>query len=274
MKKIFLLVVLFVIASSSAGVTAQTVFIPRPPVVYIPQLDPVRMHIQNQVFRNMVTAEAQKGGTKNAKTRIPITAGDYTMYKPRQGNSLPKLLAQAGKGNAAEQRETEQFFNSLIERYEQAGNNHHLLPPNDVAYALVYFILVNYEAYYDLVTVSIEKDPWAKRARTESHRTALMNEKRSLLTTEDEDRAMYHQFKEMLSAKPEFRKMTDKQKQQMTETLVIMSGITNAGYLKAIETEDEQLLIEAHKVAKESLEQLLGVSIDKIKFNLSGMHLK
>jgi Icc-related predicted phosphoesterase len=78
----------------------------------------------------------------------------------------------------------------------------------------------------------------------------------------------------MLSAKPEFRKMTDKQKQQMTETLVIMSGITNAGYLKAIETEDEQLLIEAHKVAKESLEQLLGVSIDKIKFNLSGMHLK
>ncbi len=274
MKKIFLLVVLFVIASSSVGVTAQTVFIPRPPVVYIPQLDPVRMHIQNQVFRNMITAEAQKGGTKGAKTRTSPAAGDYTMYKPRQENSLPKLLAQAGKGNAAEQRETEQFFNSLIERYEQAGNDHHLLPPNDVAYALVYFILVNYETYYDLTTVPIEKDPWAKRARTESQRTALMNEKRSLLTTEDEDRAMYYQFKEMLSAKPEFKKMTDKQKQQMTETLAIMSGITNAGYLKAIEEEDEQLLKDAHKVAKESLEQLLGVPIDKIKFNLSGMHLK
>ncbi len=60
----------------------------------------------------------------------------------------------------------------------------------------------------------------------------------------------------------------------MTETLVIMSGITNAGYLKAIEEEDEQLLNEARKVAKDSLEQLLGVPIDKIKFNLSGMHLK
>jgi hypothetical protein len=274
MKKI-LLAIIVSIAFSSVSVTAQTVFIPRPPVVYIPLLDPVRMHIQNQVFRNMVTAEAQKGGKTNAKKRSPATgAVDYTMFNPRQENYLPKLLAQAGKGNAAEQRQTEQFLNSLIERYEQAGNNHHLLPPNDVAYALVYFILVNYEAYYDLVTVPIEKDPWAKRARTESHRTALMNEKRSLLTTEDEDRAMYYQFKELLSAKPEFKKVTDAEKQKMTETLVIMSGITNAGYLKAIEEEDEQLLNEARKVAKDSLEQLLGVPIDKIKFNLSGMHLK
>ncbi len=54
----------------------------------------------------------------------------------------------------------------------------------------------------------------------------------------------------------------------------IFTILSCAGYLKAIEEEDEQLLKDAHKVAKESLEQLLGVPIDKIKFNLSGMHLK
>lgn len=52
MKKI-LLTVIFVMVFSSVGATAQTIFIPQPPVVvYIPLLDSVRMHIQNQVFRD------------------------------------------------------------------------------------------------------------------------------------------------------------------------------------------------------------------------------
>ncbi|MBA3335544.1 MAG: hypothetical protein H0T08_08045 [Acidobacteria bacterium] len=273
MKKILLMTIVS-IAFLSAGTTAQTIFIPRPPVIYIPQLDPVRMHIQNLVFRNMVTAASQRGGTTGAKKRSPAAgAVDYTMFNPRQENYLPKMLAQASKGNAAEQRQAEQFFNSLIERYEQ-GSPHHELPKNELAYALVHFILVNYEAYYDLGPAPIEKDPWAKRARTESHRTALMNEKTSLLTTTEEDRAMYYQFKEMLSAKPEFKKMTDKQKQEMTETLVIMSRIINLAHEKAIENDEEQLLQESHQAAEKGLEELLGVPIDKIKFDLTGIHLK
>jgi hypothetical protein len=90
MKKI-LLAVFFVIAFSSVRVIAQ-VFIPQPPVVYIPLLDPVRMQIQNQVFRNTVNGAAQKGGAKGAKTRSPAAAVDYTVYNPRQENYLPKLL--------------------------------------------------------------------------------------------------------------------------------------------------------------------------------------
>ena len=268
-----LIVVIFVIAFTSIGANAQQIFIPTPPAIYIPQLDPVRMHIQNQVFQNMVTAASAHGATKSTKTRTSPVASGYTMFKPRQENYLPKLLAQAGKGNTVEQRRAEQFFNSLIEKYEQ-GSPHHELPKNDVAYALVHFILVNYEAFYDLAPMPMEKDPWAKRARTESHRTALMNEKKSLLTTTEEDRAMYYQFKEMLSAKSEFKKMTDAEKQKMTEMLVITCGIVQAAYDKAIETEDEILLSEAHKAAKNSLQELLGVSIDKIKFDLSGIHLK
>jgi len=269
-----LLVVIFAIVLTSIGANAQQIFIPTPPAIYIPQLDPVRMHIQNQVFQNMVTAASHRGSTSNGKKRVSAPGGvDYTMFKPRQENYLPKLLTQAGKGNAAEQRQAEQFFNSLIEKYEQ-GSPHHELPKNDVAYALVHFILVNYEAFYDLAPLPLEKDPWAKRARTESHRIALMNEKKSLLTTTEEDRAMYYQFKEMLSAKPDFKKMTDAEKQKMTEMLVITCGIVQAAYDKAIANEDENLLNEAHKAAKNSLEELLGVSIDKIKFDLSGIHLK
>ncbi len=272
MKKI-LLAVIFVTAFLSVGANAQQIFIPRPPVVYIPLLDPVRMHIQNQVNRNTINNSVQKGGAKGAKTNPSKAAVDYTMYNSRQENYLPKVLAQTGKGNAAEQRQAEQFYNSQIEYYEQVASSNRY-PANDVAYALMYFIVNNYEIYYDLVAVPIEKDPWAKRAKDGFERLALLNTKRSRLTTTEEDRAMYYQFKETLSAKPEFRKMTDEDKQKMTETLVIMAGVVNAAYLKAIDAEDEQLINQAHVAAKGNLEKLLGVPIDRIKINLAGLQLK
>ena len=125
-----------------------------------------------------------------------------------------------------------------------------------------------------MVTVPIEKDPWAKRAKNGFERIALLNTKSSRKVTPEQDRAMYFQFKEMLSAKPEFRKMTDEDKQKMTETLAITLGVVYEGYMKAIEDEDEQLIKQAHEAAKENLEKLLGVPIDKIKINLSGLQLK
>jgi hypothetical protein len=275
MKKI-LLAVIFLTAFSSAGVIAQTIFVPRPPVVHIPTLNAAGMHIRNQVFRNMINGGARKGGTGSTKSRSATAAAavDYTLFNPRQENYLPKLLAQTGKGSLAEQRETEQFYNSQIEMYEQTAS-YHRYPANDVAFALLYFISNNYEIYYDLVTVPLDKDPWAKRAAKDSfERLALLNTKKSRKVTPEQDRAMYFQFKEMLSAQPEFKKMTDADKQKMTETLAIMYGVLQASYLKAIDEEDENLIKQAHETAKESLEQLLGVPMAKIKINYAGLQLQ
>jgi hypothetical protein len=272
MKKIFL-VVCSIIVFSSVEANAQTIFIPQPTVVNIPLLDPSRLMIQNEVFRNTVNGAAQKGVVKGAKTRPPAAAVDYTIYKPRQMNYIPKVLAQTGKGNAAEQRQAEQFYNSQIEYYEQVASSNRY-PANDVAYALMYFIVNNYEIYYDLVAVPIEKDPWAKRAKDGFERLALLNKKRSRVTTPEEDRAIYFQLKDMLSAKPEFRKMAGEDKQKITETLAITYGVLRTSYLKAIDDEDERLINQAHEGARQNLEKLLGVSIDKIKINLSGLQLK
>ena len=271
MKKI-LLTVISVIAFSSVGANAQTIFIPQPPVINIPLLDPSRMIIQNEVNRNTINGASQKGAAKGAKATAKA-AVDYTVFNPRQENYMPKVLAQTGKGSPVEQRQAEQFYNSQIVLYEQTASAMRY-PANDVAYGLLHFILRNYEIYYDLVTVPIEKDPWAKRAKDGFERLALLNTKRSRLTTTEEDRAMYYQFKEMLSAKPEFKKMTNEEKQKMTETLVIMAGVVNAAYLKAIDAEDEQLINQAHVAAKGNLEKLLGVPIDRIKINLAGLQLK
>ncbi|HXH70099.1 MAG TPA: DUF6683 family protein, partial [Pyrinomonadaceae bacterium] len=232
------------------------------------------MQIRNQVFRNMINGGARKGGAKGTKTSPQAAPVDYTLYYARKESYLPKLLAQTGKGNAAEQREAEQFYNSQIELYERTAS-YHEYPANDVAFALLYFITNAYEVYYDLTTVPVDKDPWAKRAAKDSfERLALLNTKTSQKVTPEQDRAMYFQFKEMLSANPEFRKMTNEEKQKMTETLAIMLGVVQAGYLKAIDEEDENLIKQAHEAAKESLEQLLGVPMAKIKINYTGLQLQ
>lgn len=264
MKKNILLTIFVVVFSSVASI-AQS--------VYIPQLDPVRMHIQQQIFQQMMSAEARKGGAKGAKTTPQAAAVDYTLFNPRQENFLPKLLAGATKANAAERQQAEQFFNSQIEMYEQTAG-YHRYPANDVAFALEYFISNNYEVYYDLITVPKEKDPWAKRAKNLFDEIALMNEKKSRKITSIEDRAMYFQIKDMLSANPEFRKMNDEQKQKMTETLAIMYGVLQAKYLKAIDEEDGKSISEAHETAKQNLEGLLGVPVAKIRILIDGLHLQ
>ena len=230
------------------------------------------MHVQRQVTANIGNNPPPKGAANNSKTtaKAPV---DYTVFNPRQETYLPKVMAQSTKGNAAEQHQAEQFYNSQIEMYERTAA-YHKYPANDVAFALLYFISNSYEVYYDLVTVPLEKDPWAKRATNGFERLALLNTKRSQKVTPDQDRTMYFQFKEMLSAKPEFRKMTDVDKQKMTETLAITYGVVYEGYMKAIEAEDEKLIEQSHEAAKQGLEKLLGVPMNKIKINYAGLQLQ
>ncbi len=272
--KNYLLIIIFIIVFSNVKAQAQ-IFIPTPPAIYIPQLDPVYMHIQNQVFQNMMRSasvdDARGERTNSAKTTT-YSAG-YTTFNPRRENYLPKLLAQSNKASAADQRQAEQFFNQLIVKYEQA-TPHHKMPKNDIAYAFLYFILTNYEVYYDLFPFPVEKDPRTKYARNESERAALLKEKSLLPTTVEEDEALYEKFREMLSAKPEVRKMTDADKQKVTETFAILSGIVNFSYDKAVKDGNDKLVEEVHLAAKQNLEGLLGISMEQVKKTLAGARLQ
>lgn len=62
-----ILTIIVVVVFSSIGAIAQGVFVPRPPVVYIPQLDPVRMMLEQQLFRDRMNAGAPGGGAVKGK---------------------------------------------------------------------------------------------------------------------------------------------------------------------------------------------------------------
>jgi len=271
MKKI-LLSLMFIAVLSSVEIEAQTVFIPQPPVINIPLLDPSRMIIQNEVIRNTTSGEAGKG-KKGASTNVP-KAIDYTVFTESQENVVPKILARGVKGSADSQLKSEAFFDAQIDMYKRTAA-YHKYPANDVAFAYIYFVSNTYEIYKDLVTVPLEKDPWAKRAKDGFERISLMNLKKISKIMPGQDKAMYFQFKEMLSAKPEFKKLSDLEKQKMTETLAIKFGVLYADYMKAIESEDQSAINDVHEAAKRGFEELLNMPIDKVEFSYeAGVRVK
>lgn len=117
MKKI-LLAVTFVTLFLSDGAVAQTVFVPSPPVIYNQMLDPVGMYLKQEIIRQGLPHGEAGRNSKNAPARTgnnkQLPAVGYTAFKPRAQSYLPKLLAQKNGGNADQQREEEQFYESLM----------------------------------------------------------------------------------------------------------------------------------------------------------------
>ena len=155
-----ILAVIFVIAFSSVGATAQTVFIPQPPAVYIPQLDPVGMHLQQQVFQQMAFGKMYKDTivngkkvrvrTSNSRTPPPAkTVKSVTTFTPAGGRILPERLGSAAGKSAAEIREAKQTFDVFLNNYEKTALTDGF-PANDLAYGFEFFIVTNYNIYNNL----------------------------------------------------------------------------------------------------------------------------
>ena len=249
-----ILAVIFVIALSSVGAIAQTVFVPRPPVVYIPQLDPVRMQIQNEVNRSMTNGATKPSATKGANTasrtatkNTPPAAVGATAFKPRAQNYLPKVLAQKNGGSADQQREEEQFYESLIDLYEQAADNDNV-SANDLAYGFEYFLVNNYNVYH--------------------HHNNLE------AITMAQEKKIYSQFRNSMQTNPDIKKMNDEQKQTATEFMAIMTGAAYKQYVKGVNEGNEQLMKAGRQMAKENLENFFKVPIEKIKISDSGFQIQ
>ena len=200
MKKI-LLVVIFITAFSSVGVNAQTVFVPRPPVVYIPQLDPVRMHLEQQLFRDSMNAASVGNGkqsrvpssnSRTTSTALVKTAKGVTAFNAAGGRILPDQLSKAGGKSAAEISEAKQTLDMFLNNYEKTAITDGF-PANDLAYGFEFFIVNNYNIYKDL----LHQDPADKALMSRDSKKAGY----ALVTSAE--KIVYQQIKDVLSANPE-----------------------------------------------------------------------
>lgn len=266
------LAVIFVLAPLTLEANAQ--------VVYIPQLDPVAMHLQQQLFQQMAFGEMYKnsiaGGGKarargaNSQNPAAQTAGSVTAYSPAGGRILPERLSIAAGKSATEIRHARQTFDMFLNNYEKTALDDGF-PPNDLAYGFSFFIINHYIVYRDLQ----EKSP-ADKALMSSSGDPLLAMQRSYskkagAVTPAAERAVYQQVKTFFSANSAITKLTDRQKQEFTEMLAIVTVTTYYTYEMAGKNNNAEVFAKAQSAAKQSLQQLLGAPADKIKITTQGL---
>jgi hypothetical protein len=70
-----------------------------------------------------------------------------------------------------------------------------------------------------------------------------------------------------------FRRMSDRQKQEAYETLIVLAGFVDLGYGTAKQSGHESLAAPFRDMARQNLETLLGVPVEKMHFTNAGLEI-
>jgi hypothetical protein len=241
-------------------------------------LSPVQDYINKTTLLNDILSNARATGMSQRARTTRGTAGSSggaaaaspTAFRHAGRSLLPKLLAERAGGEAARRQEAERFFESLLDLYRRTAANDGF-PPDELAYAMEYFVVNSYMTYHDLHDVPYEKDPRVRRGKDGFDRIAIINQKKALKPTIGHERAVYGQMRELLAANPAIVRMSDREKQELTELLAIMMGVNYTAYMRGVNAEDERLTEQARQVAREHLERLIGVPIARLQIDAGGL---
>jgi hypothetical protein len=153
-----------------------------------------------------------------------------------------QLAARLGK-TPQERRDIEAVLTRCLHFYTDTARQKRV-PLNDVALALNYFISTNYYVY------SLGSGP-----------------------TQNEMNATRDLIRANMAQDPTFRRMSDRQKQEAYETLIVLAGFVDMGYGTAKHSGNESAAASFREMAKHNLETLLGAPVEKIHFTSEGLAL-
>ncbi len=173
---------------------------------------------------------------------LPAAAGD-TAFHASQPPFVPQQLAERLGKTQQERQYIEGVLTKCLNFYTDTAIQKGV-PLNDVARALNYYISTNYFVY------SLGAGP------TPEQMSATRDSIRANMVQDDA-----------------FRRMSDKQKQEAYETLIVLAGFVDLGYGTAKQTGDANAAAQFREMAKHNLETLLGAPIEKIHFTNDGLAL-
>lgn len=225
-------------------------------------INPVQDYINkttllNRILSNMRSPAKGTPSSGAGAAAAPVLPKPVSQFRHSGAMILPKRL-----GNEA-------ALAPLVTLYEETARKDRF-PANEVAYALTYFVVNSYMTLHDLHSVEYAKDPWAKKGKDSFDRISLMGQKKILTPTPLQERAVFLQFREALESNAGVAKMTDAQKQEMTELLAITFGVNYRQYMDAVNREDEVAMAAARAQAGANLEKLFGFPAAKLTVNESG----
>lgn len=179
------------------------------------------------------TSPSVSPGAANARSAAPYAV---LRFRPVANTGVPKKIADALGRDPGERAALLGIFQEVKKSYEaeaaKAGK------ANNIAAALTFFLSATSMAYH----------------QTEAPADSVTD-------------ALVEVLQQEMSSAPEFKSMTDLQKQKMHDWLVVAGGFVLAGYLDGVRTSDAKELADYKEVANECFKLVLGTGIEK--FNLA-----
>lgn len=195
--------------------------------------------IANQQGRRVNSTTAANSSTSvSARSQNVPPAASYAVlrFKPVANSGVTKQIAEALGRDPRERAALLGVFQVVKKSYEaeaaKAGKS------NNIAAALTFFLAAASMAYH----------------QTDAPADSVTD-------------ALVEVLQQEMSGSPEFKSMTNLQKQQMHDWLVVAGGFILAGYLDAVKTSDEKGLADYKELANGCFNLVLGTGIEK--FNLA-----
>jgi hypothetical protein len=176
--------------------------------------------------------------------KLGSAAGGDTSFHSSQPPFVPQQLA-ARLGKTEQERQYIEAVLSKCLNYYLDSARRQGVPLNDVTRALNYFISTNYYIY------SLGAGP-----------------------TPEQMKATREVIRANMARSDLFLRMSDKQKQEAYETLIVLASFTDYGFGTSKESGDTKAAAQFREMAKYNLETLLGAPIERIHFTNNGLTLK
>jgi hypothetical protein len=192
-----------------------------------------------QQGRRSGSRSASGGAASASRTSQPAApAANYSMllFRPVADSGVAKQVADTIGRDAKEKEALLAIFWDLKRSYESDAAKGR--KSNNIAAALTFFLASTSMAFHQ--------------------------------TGEPSDNVtdtMVNVLEQNLSTSPQFKTMTDIQKQKMHDWLIISGGFVLVGYLDAVKTSDAKELAEYKDLANEFAKLVLGTGLEK--FNLA-----
>ena len=261
MKQFYNLVLICALASFSSSallVSAQiapygpAALARQMPTVYGPYLANIsRVRIlqkRGQLNTSTVGIKLPKGQPPNtgrppASRPTGAPTSTSTIFHPTQPPFVPQQLAERLGKTAEEQKFIANTLTRCLNFYTD-GARQKGVPLNDLARAINYYIATNYFVY----SLGAGPNQPQMDATRDMIRTNLTNDET-------------------------FQQMSDHQKQEAYETLIVLAGFVDLGYGTARKTGDESTAAQFRDMARQNLETLLGTKVEKMHFTSEGLVL-
>ena len=215
--------------------------------------------IEGLMQRHMIE---QSVGGKRAQSPAGANRSS-TLFRGSKQFVIADLLVKQSNASAQQKADAVKIIEQMVIIYADTATKDGF-PANDLAYAFQYYVVQNYHAYHNVFenpvvipytnTIDVSKTP---------NYISSFGEK-----------ALFNQFKAVLTQNPSVTKLSDLQKQQYTELLAVITNINFTAYSEGLKRKDRKIIEQARAAAKQNLERLFGVSADKIVIGDAGLSFK